>query len=226
VLDWFSRQREGAHPLDFEARTRWFSEALLRSQFLPRYRGEQLAEGWTHADGVIGHVAIGDTALANATRTSAGTRLIVTEAKLFSRLSPRVTNAAYFDQAARNVACIAEVLFRARRPAAEMACVAFFVLAPRDQIAQKVFANELSLTSIEDKVRRRVSAYESADRDIKETWLQDWFLPTLKAIRIESLAWEDIISDIDARDAAFGTELLDFYKRCLEFNRLQEREAA
>ena len=42
-----------------------------------------------------------------------GSRL---KAKLFSSLSPGVQNATYFDQAARSVACIAEVLSRASGP--------------------------------------------------------------------------------------------------------------
>jgi hypothetical protein len=60
-----------------------------------------LAEGWTHADAVIGNVTIGDSALADATLAEGAKQFIVVEAKLFSPLSPRVTNASYFDQAAR-----------------------------------------------------------------------------------------------------------------------------
>ncbi len=35
VLDWFSRESGTAHPLQFVSGARWFSEALLPSQFLP-----------------------------------------------------------------------------------------------------------------------------------------------------------------------------------------------
>ncbi len=37
----------------------WISEALLPSSFLPRFRSDLLAESRTHADGIIGHIAIG-----------------------------------------------------------------------------------------------------------------------------------------------------------------------
>jgi hypothetical protein len=109
VLDWFSEHALGGHLLSFAAGAQWYSEALLPSQFLARQRGDHLAEGWTHADGVVGHIKVGSTALANTSLADDASQFLVTEAKLFSPLSPRVTNAAYFDQAARNVACIAEV---------------------------------------------------------------------------------------------------------------------
>src|ERR1051326_9494522 len=85
VLDWFSRQDNPSdHPLNFAPCSRWFSEALLPSQFLARDRRDHLAEGWTHADGVIGHVTIGSGALANAALADSASQFLVTEAKLFS----------------------------------------------------------------------------------------------------------------------------------------------
>ena len=45
VLDWLSREVVTGHPLDFASGARWFSEALLPSQFLARDRGDHLAEG-------------------------------------------------------------------------------------------------------------------------------------------------------------------------------------
>lgn len=104
VLDWFSQQPCSGHFLSFSTGARWFSEALLPSQFFARQRGDRLAKGWTHADGVIGHVTIGDSALADTKLVEGATQLVVTEVKLFSLLSRGVTNAAHFDQAARNVA--------------------------------------------------------------------------------------------------------------------------
>lgn len=65
VVDWFSLTQAAGHALSFASDARWFSEALLPSQFLGDRRGDPLAEGWTHADAVIGHVTIGSTALAN-----------------------------------------------------------------------------------------------------------------------------------------------------------------
>jgi hypothetical protein len=153
-----------------------------------------------------------------------GTHFVVTEAKLFSPLSQRVTNAAYFDQAARNVACIAEVLSRARRHAENLSVIGFFVLAPEEQIARSLFRGELSAESVRRKVSRRVSEYSSPEREKKEAWLHEWFLPTLEHLSIDCFSWEQILDDIRAIDAEFAVELADFYAHCVKFNRVQERE--
>ena len=113
VIDWFSRNSQVDCDIRFLEGSRWYSEALLPSQFLARHRGDKLAESWTHADGAIGHFDIGKSADGDLTLKEGATQLVVTEAKMFSKLSSGVTNASYFDQAARNVACIAEICNRA-----------------------------------------------------------------------------------------------------------------
>ena len=222
VLDWLSRQHLEGNLLAFSPGARWYSEALLPSQFLARQRPDHLAEGWTHADGVIGHVLIGDSALADTRLADDASQFLVAEAKLFSSLSPRVTNAAYFDQAARSVACIAEVLFRGRRRPEHFSSLGFFVLAPQGQIRAHVFSAEVSKDSIQSKVSKRVSEYPSPAREDKEQWLREWFVPTLLQMKIECIAWEDIVESISTIDANFGSQLSDYYGHCLRFSRVQE----
>jgi hypothetical protein len=227
VLDWFSRNRLEGNTLNFAEGARWYSEALLPSQFRPRNKSDPLAEGWTHADGVVGHVRIGDTAIANTTLADNASQFLVTEAKLFSPLSPRVKNAAYFDQAARTVACIAQVLSKAKSSEAKhrpehFSSLGFFVIAPQEQIRANVFRAKISSESIQSKVRKRVSEYPFPARKEKERWLQDWFVPTLLRMKVGCIAWEDIIRSIRTKDANFGSELSDFYEKCLCFNGIQE----
>lgn len=47
-------------PFSFAKGSTWFSEALLPTAFRPNYRGDHLAETRTNADGVIGHILIGE----------------------------------------------------------------------------------------------------------------------------------------------------------------------
>lgn len=54
VLDWMSRHPGTPHPLSFCPGASWYSEALLPSRFLPRFRRDTRAEGYTHADGLVG----------------------------------------------------------------------------------------------------------------------------------------------------------------------------
>jgi hypothetical protein len=226
VLDWFSGCRVSGHGLAFASGARWFSEALLPSQFLASRRADSLAEGYTHADGVFGHIKIGRGALADTTLATNACQFVVTEAKLFSPLSSGVTNARGYDQATRNVACMAHVVSQSGRQPREFLSLSFFVLAPPEQIEQKkLFVSLLLKASIQDKVRQRVMQYHGRPEEkAKEQWFQDWFEPTLEHIRIEALSWESIIDFIRTNDIEFGSELGGFYGECLAFNRLQEPE--
>jgi hypothetical protein len=215
VLAWFADRGEEGHPLVPAPGAGWFSEAWLASAFLPRYRGDPLAEARTHADGVLGHFVVGDRGAVDlALRRDAG-QFVVIEAKLYGRLSPGVKNAPSYDQAARSVACIAETLRRANRPADRMEELAFRVVAPRARIDEGVFVTELGPASIRDKVLRRAEGYEGT----RDEWFRDWFEPTLERIEIACFSWEDLIDEIALYDMISGQQLDSFYGRCLHFNR-------
>jgi len=218
ILDWFSRQPYNPHPLAFRPESRWFSEARLPPQFLARYRGDKLAESWTHADGVIGHIKIGGSRKTDTSLLRDANQLVATEAKLFSKLSSGVTNARFFDQAARYVACIAEMLNIAKRPASALSDLGFYVLAPAEQVDLGFFERETTPMHILEKVRKRVEQYGGE----KNQWLDEWFLPTLERIEIACLTWEGIIAHIKGEDSNFGGEIADYYQSCLEHNRRQK----
>ncbi|MGB2937323.1 MAG: hypothetical protein WBD05_03865, partial [Phycisphaerae bacterium] len=214
VLDWFSEHDVGEHPLAFSEGARWFSEALLPSAFLSRRRGDTLAESWTHADGLIGHFQIGGSGRGDLRLLQDASQLVVLEGKIFSRLSPGVKNAPFYDQAARNVGCTSEVLRRANRRPDDMRRLAFHVLAPESQIKDGVFAAEVTAESIRRKVERRVDEY-GGERD---QWLHDWFEPTMQHIDIACLTWESLVEDIVKTDRMVGDALRSFYDKCLLFN--------
>lgn len=167
-LDWFSGQDIREHPLSFPENGKWFSEALLPTAFLPRHRKDPLGESWKHADGVIGHFNIGNTGKGDLSLSKDATHFVVLEAKMFSKLSSGVTHAKYFDQAARNVSCIAETLRRAQVSPSKVSRLAFHVLAPQSQINRSVFDKNMSKKSIRSKVERRVEEYEGA----KDSWFR------------------------------------------------------
>ena len=82
VLDWFAINNIAGHTLSFDAASTWYSEGLLPSTFLPRYRGDKHAEGFTHADGVIGHIAIATSGHANLSLKLDATIFKVVESKM------------------------------------------------------------------------------------------------------------------------------------------------
>ena len=214
ILDWFSIHQTPKHSLTISKTEKWYSEALLPSAFLPRYRGDQYAESWTHADGVIGNYKIGENGAGDLSLTSDAEHLVVLEAKMFSKLSPGVTHARYYNQAARTVACMAEVLRRADRKPALLKQLSFFVIAPRQQINDGVFKRQMTRHSILETVRRRIDEYDES----KDDWLEGWFLPAMAHITIGVMSWEELLSYVAGLDLESGEKLNEFYERCLKFN--------
>ena len=215
VLEWFSQRSISEHPLCFPNKAKWYSEALLPSAFLARYRGDKYAEAWTHADGVIGHFQIGRDRDGDLTLLADATTFKVVEAKMFSKLSAGTTHARYYNQAARNIACIAEVLNRAGKKPSELQCLAFYVVAPRLAIDGGVFDKYMSAESVKSTVKKRAEEYDES----KSNWFEEWFLPTLIRIDIQTISWEDILSYVTEMDSLSALELKKFYERCKKYNR-------
>ncbi len=215
AIDWFDQNRSTSFDLQFEPDARWYSEALLPSAFLARERGDKLAESWTHADGVIGHFEIGSNGAGDLVVAPTATQLIVTEAKMFSKLSPGVKKASYFNQAARNVACMAEVVKRANKSPYEFDRLGFLLIAPKSRIDEGVFAEHVELASIKKTVERRVSEYHD---EAKRKWYEAWFLPVLESANIGCISWESIIGVIRTADPEMANDLERFYESYLQHN--------
>jgi hypothetical protein len=219
TLDFFSTLRIPNHILSIPEGSRWYSEVLLSSAFLPRSRSDSLGESWTHADGVIGHFKIGKGAKANLSLSPNATHFVVLEAKMFSKLSSGVKHASYFDQAARNVACMTEVLsMPPKRSPSEFTSLGFYVLAPKSQIDRGIFKKDLNRDSIREKVERRVKKYKGE----KDEWFLKYFIPTLDCMKIEARSWEELIDTIRIYDPNTIHELEEFYKLCLQYNQKEE----
>jgi hypothetical protein len=214
VLHWFQTHEAPGHILEFQPGATWFSEALLPSPFRPRHRGDARSEARTHADGVVGHFTIGSAAKADARLLPEASQLVITEAKMHSPLSAGTRNAPMYDQAARNVACMSELLSRANVQPSQIRPLAFLVLAPQEHVNEGTIREKLTKASIEMAVRLRAQAF-SGELD---PWLETWFIPTLQSIRLEAIPWERLLADIANNDNAAHQELMAFYQRCLQYN--------
>ena len=204
-------------PFRLEPKARWFSEALLYSAFLARRRGDELAESWTHADAVVGHFHF-DGTKAGVVLDSAAGQFIVCEAKIFSGLSKGTRRAVDYDQAARNVACMAWTLKMADRPITEYKSLGFYVFAPQQQIDQGVFGEHVTGASIRRKIANRIAAFEPEWRTTRlEPWQTKWVHALLERIEMQVVAWETIVNRIQSVDASFGSEIASFYAKCLRY---------
>jgi len=149
---------------------------------------------------------------------------------MLSRLSKGIKNAEYYNQAARYIACIAEILKRAKMDPMEMASVSFYVIAPKSQIEKGLFSAELSKESIISIVERRAYEYDRAyehDAERKHNkikWFQDWFVPTLEKTDVQSISWEDILLHLNNVDPEVGNELGIFYEKCRHYNKIKDTD--
>jgi hypothetical protein len=214
VMHYASSIRDPDFSINFHPGSTWYSEALLPTKFKARYQGDKLSESRTNADGVIGHFQIGNQAKADFELSPTPSQFIVLEAKMFSPLSPGITNARYYDQTARSVACMAEAISLSDVEPGQINNIGFYVVAPKTSIDKGTFDNQLSKSSIQEKLDKRVSAY---GKEFKK-WYEASFLPTLDAILIESLSWECVISWLSSHNTDIKKDLQHYYQQCLDFN--------
>ena len=199
--------------LSFLPESTWFSEGLLPTAFKERFRGDKLSESRTNADGVIGQILIGQKAKADLDLDIRANQFTVVEAKVGAPLSRGTINAKYFDQAARNVACMAEVIARAGVDPATLKRLEFVVLAPQYSIDKGTFAKEIDSETIQSKVKMRVDAYGGE----LDNWYINHFEPTLNNIDIKSLSWESAIEWISDYYPSISKQLQAYYDLCLKY---------
>jgi hypothetical protein len=215
VLHWLSQHQGQGGKLAFAEGARWYSEAWLPTPFSERPEGLKVNEGWTHADGVVGHFDVGSKGRADVVLRQDATQFVVVEAKMYSPLSPGVTNAPDYDQAARTAACIAEVLRIAERSPTDISDLGFYVLAPQERVDDNVFEHPMKRDSISQRVKGRVDQYQGAKQD----WFDSFFLPTLEHIKLGVLAWESVLDDMRQVEPKAGDEIDRFYQGCVKGNR-------
>lgn len=213
LLSWLSSNRQLKHSLRFQSDAKWFSEAQLPTPFTARYRGDNLAESRTNADGAIGQFIIGSVGRTDIDLIPSATQFIVVEGKLLSKLSSRTKNAPGYDQAARTVACIAEVLKRTDMDSIHEISMGFFLLAPDSQVSINSFP-EMNRESIQRKVKRRIDSYEGE----KDAWYREWFLPMMNRIEISIITWEEVIDLMISIEPGYGSAYEEFYEICMKVN--------
>lgn len=214
VLEWFATHPNVEHLLSFPSDCKWYSEALLSSPFLYAPKGTKLAEGYTHADGVVGKFTIGDCKKGELALTSDSDFIYVVEAKMSSPLSKGTKNAPTYNQAARNVACIADLLVRAILEDKHFNKLAFFVLMPQNNIHFKETQDILCSENIISVISKRLNSFGTYDNKHKSiSWLRDNLTDFINnKILIEVISWENILEFIN------DPQLADFYQKCKLYN--------
>lgn len=225
ILDSFNRLEVQDEPFRFLPGANWHSEISLASRFRPRKKGDRLAESFTRADGVIGHFEFRHDTRVGLTLQKNSRQFLVVEAKMMSNLSPSVTNAQGYDQAARNVACMAEAIAASKVESISIEDIGFYVVAPALEVRSGGTNLETCMNpeSIRMKVKQRIQAYETLDRE-EASELRGWesavFAPLLRRLeetnKLRVVSWEQCIEAIGDNHAPTADELRVYYRRCLD----------
>ena len=126
-----------------------------------------------------------------------------------------------FDQAARNIACMAAVIESSGCSMESFTSIGFHVLVPKSQIQKEAsFKEFMQKASVHQKVRQRVEAYKGRpDYENKQQWFENYFEPLIDKIDVSLISWEIIIDSIGAYDKEMGKKLLEFYDLCCKYNK-------
>lgn len=153
-------------------------------------------------------------------------QFIICEAKLFSKLTPGTTRAPEYDQAARNVGCLCEILRQAKddhkviQNPNDLEVLGFYVIAPVSRIKEGVFDKQMEGSGIFRKIRERAAPYEGE----KGNWLRDWVEPVVERLSLECLSWEQIFEQIGSVDPDTEEKFCEFYRSCLRYNNQKSQE--
>lgn len=218
LLMYAASESKGGLPVDLAPDATWYSEARLPSPFRPRFRGDPLGEGFTHADGVVGHFEFRAETRAGLRLLPEASQMVVLEAKMGSALAPGTSKVTWFDQAARNVAAMSWAVHQSKVDVDQIESIGFYVIAPATRLAaESTFDEWTSRTSIIEKIDRRIALY--ADDPAKAGNLHRFRQGTLAAVLdravITTISWEDLLAGVDGD---LRGPLESFYKECLRHN--------
>ena len=190
--------------LPFPADITVYSEGQLYTPF----KGGSRPERNTHVDGIVGDCAITDTKSGIVLRSDF--RYIVAfEAKLFSRISPGVKNAPWYDQVSRTAACLINSILLAGPQASYSAHLV--VMCAEDN--RYVDASLYTKAYVEKQITKRLQDFLTTGEpaDTVERFARGW-REVLDNLRIHFHTWEEVVADIGSDD------LQEFYDLCKEFN--------
>ena len=218
ILDWFARHGGDRYPLSPRPGARWFSQAWLPSAFLSRYRGDRLAEARTHADGVLGHFAIGDPGTAALS--------LVARCPSARRRRGQAVRPAVGRGPQRTLLRPggAERRVHGRDPPSRRQATPRRWRSSRSSSSRRRPGSTTGSSS--GTWPRTPSAARSAAASrttpaSATTGSAHWFEPTWKRLEVRSLSWEDLIDAIAFHSQEDGHVIDSFYGQCLRFNRPQ-----
>lgn len=195
--------------VDFGSIHHWYSEGLLSSPFLPRSRRDVLAEGYTHADMALGDFRVDSANRGDIAIEGAEGIFGVIEAKMGSPLSSGTKNAPNYNQASRNLACIAFNALSTKHS------IFFAVAGPKKKIEEHCIGGQVKPSIMLSQIARRFEMY---DKGSEIYALKERVLARARSCKCFVLSYESWTEALAGHEAY--PELVQFKKQCYRFNKI------
>ena len=192
--------------IDFSKISNWTSEALISSPFVG---AKDRREGYTHADMALGDFNV-DYFKRGEIQVLDDARIFgIIEAKMGSNLTQGTTHAKDYDQASRNLACIAHNTFNND-------CEIFFaVVAPETKLGSHDIYSQIDIDRIIGVIKERYAGYDASFK--KETHMHSVILKAKSCI-IWAISYEEWIEEFT--DKTTNEFLNEFYKKAKHWNKI------
>lgn len=195
--------------IDFGKIQYWYSEGLLSSPFLAKTRTDTLAEGYTHADMTLGDFMVDSSNRGDISIKGSDGIFGVIEAKMGSKLSAGTKNAPNYNQASRNLACIAFNTLSTSHN------IFFFVVAPEKKIAEHEIRQQVNLNVMLEQIANRFDSY---DRSSHVYTLKQKVLQRASSCACSVISYESWLDKLTTHSSY--SSLVEFKERCYAFNRI------
>ena len=193
--------------INFSNETKWTSEALISSPFI---KVKKYPEGHTHADIAVGDFEINFSKRGEVEVDDNASIFGIIEAKMGSNLTPGTSHVKEYNQATRNLVCIAHNCLT------KPDCKTFFyVVAPDKKIKDHDINSQIALDFIKKQIENRFNLYPLEDIEKLNK------VPIIKGVEnctITAISYEKWISMIT--DATAKKTLENFYAKAKIWNRI------
>lgn len=213
LLVYYSLQEKiNLEDLDFKKIETWTSEALISSPFV---KADFKREGYTHADMALGDFSVDYKDRGEIKILDNAKIFGIIEAKMGSNLSQGTTHAPNYNQASRNLACIASNTF-------DKECEIFFgVAAPEKMLKKHEIKEQIDLNTMICQIEERFSDYTS---EFKKDVKMDLIISKAKRCNVWMISYEKWIENFN--HVEIKKILKEFYNKAKFWNRIDKKFTA
>lgn len=194
--------------IDFSSIFNWTSESLISSPFI---NAKKYREGYTHADIAIGDFKVDYSNRGEIEILTDAKHLGIIEAKMGSNLSQGTTHVLDYNQASRNLVCIASNTIN------KPVCKTFFyVVAPASKIKDHEIVAQIELDAVKKQVNQRFELHKS-ETDIYS--LNEQIIAKIENCVIKAISYEEWINLF--KNSTAHNDLQNFYEKAKKWNRIK-----